>query len=230
MNLQSRLLIIALLALTARAAAQEDPGAQQPRRGPVQRATRSAGFAFGSGEQTTLFAASIGWDHSLTRLPRAQVGYGVRLNLVSGSTQNFTEADPNIPPAQRASILIEDPLLVAVNFFAQAQFALLAGVAAGFNIDAIGIGFGPSRVGVPSTGATADSTVSAQHFNLLQGGIRDRGSLNSEFYVAFRVRARVAIRVGFAHAVSGYEVSRAGGGRKYQRFVTFPFVAIRLGR
>lgn len=219
-----------LATLAARGAAQEMPQQSVQRRGgPFEPPARGISVSFGSGEQTTLGTVSLGWDHRLRRWHRVQVGYGIRISVFGGESQEFREAESDVPPDQRERITIADPRLVAVNFFAQAQVAVLAGVAAGFNIDVIGIGFGPSLTGIPVGATTPDSTVTGQHFNLLQGGIRDRGSLNSEFYVAFRVLPRVVLRGGFAHAVSGYRSGRPTGERKYHRFVTLPFAAVRFG-
>lgn len=71
-----------------------------------------------------------------------------------------------------------------------------------------------------------------ERISLFQNGPADRGALNSEFYVAFRLGARLVIRAGASHYVTNYEVTdTADAGRptaRYQRFETVPFAALRL--
>ncbi|MBC8084832.1 MAG: hypothetical protein H7Z21_16665, partial [Hymenobacter sp.] len=50
--------------------------------------------------------------------------------------------------------------------------------------------------------------------NLLLGGSRDRGSLNSEFYLAAALPRGLGLRAGWSHIVTGYETDAS----TYHRF------------
>src|SRR5260370_30031394 len=74
-------------------------------------------------------------------------------------------------------------------------------------MEVMGLGFGPARVA--DSGSTdpryqGSYTATPSSFNLLQGGKPDRGTLNSEFYVAYWFGPRAGVRAGASHEVAEY--------------------------
>ena len=57
----------------------------------------------------------------------------------------------------------------------------------------------------------------------------DRGSLNSEFFVAWRIRPTVLLRAGLSHILTEYRLSEdpGSGARRYRRFSNLAFAALR---
>ena len=82
--------------------------------------------------------------------------------------------------------------------------------ALGFNLDAAGLSFGPTRRTPTITGRPVRPT----RGNLLLGGSRDRGSLNSEFYLALALLRGLGLRAGWSYIVTSHEQETS----TYQRF------------
>jgi len=93
--------------------------------------------------------------------------------------------------------------------------------AAEFNIDLAGISFGPQTSGIlyfkegksitPFAGDVREIYTDARPstYNVLLISDNDRGSLNSEFFVSYRVRKNAKIRVGASFLFNEYRVKSA---------------------
>jgi hypothetical protein len=118
-----------------------------------------------------------------------------------------------------------DPGVVGANL-AVAGEVRFGPVVLGANLDLAGVGGGAGwRQG--------DLEGKPETASLFRYGTADRGALNSEFYGAFHLSSRVALRAGASHYVTNYVVTdAAAAGRpsaRYQRFETVPFAALRVG-
>jgi hypothetical protein len=165
---------------------------------------------------------------------RSKFNFGIGLRLTQ--LGDIAEA----PFAGRASAIgqtlqIDNSQITALNLAIQARVRLFylpnnkrRPVWLGFTMDLAGASLGPAR---QSTGVlSATGLASPVNSNLLLINKKDRGTLNSEFYVAcsgFRNR-KLAIYAGLAHVASGYSLDN----KRFQRFVSFPFMSIsyRLSR
>ena len=58
-------------------------------------------------------------------------------------------------------------------------------------------------------------------------GDRDRGSLNSEFFLGLQAGSALTLRGGVSHYVTGYRGMAGGASTRYLRFDTVPFLALR---
>lgn len=128
----------------------------------------------------------------------------------------------------REPVLIDQSRNHVLNLAFYAKYRVLSALEAGFNIDVIGFGFGPGR--------TADSRSSdpryqgryaatPSSFNLLEGGKADRGTLNSEFYVAYWFGPRAGVRAGASHEVAEYTLAAplAFGNDRFRHSSTLAF-------
>jgi hypothetical protein len=91
----------------------------------------------------------------------------------------------------------------------------------GANLDVLGAAVGPSR----RSGAR---TANPQTLSYFAYGTNDHGALDSEFYLAARLRETVDLRAGLSHYVTNYIVTAPGEpDARYQRFESTPFLAVR---
>ena len=194
-------LIILLLGLPLLAAAQAPPG----RHATVLDLTGAVG-------PTLNYASVAGWRlWGLDPAGRFQAGLGLRGSYYFADKLALDrQGDSDNFPLQ-----VPRPRLGAVNAAFHVR-ALVAGpLRVGFNLDLAGISFGPERLGgyerliiqVPPVARPTSG-------NLLLGGSKDRGSLNSELYASLALPAGLSVRVAYSHLVTGYEAE----GSRYRRF------------
>ena len=182
-------------------------------------------------------AVAVSHQIGLFRARRLRLGYGVRYSLIARTDQaEFTVARASlIQQGIREPVLIDRSRNHALNLAFYANYRVLSAVEAGFNIDVIGFGFGPARVADSrSTDPRYQGSYTAtpSSFNLLQGGKPDRGTLNSEFYVAYWFGPRAGVRAGASHEVAEYTlaVPLAFGNDRFRHSSTLAFVSFALTR
>ncbi len=144
------------------------------------------------------------------------VGAGARFSaFLGGRRLGYTSADATLISQNQVNTLtIDIARTYSVNAAGYVEYEPLGvapGLALGFNIDLVGFGFGNRVVG--SYAATDPALAGAQGasasgFNVLLGGKPDRGQLNSELYLAYRL-AGWAVRAGLSHFISEYTADRA---------------------
>ncbi len=149
-------------------------------------------------------------------------GAGPRLTSYQGSPRTFTRrgGDASLPRTVRL-----DPAVTGLNLMVTGEVRLLPALSAGANLDLAGVATGPVRrdAGVRSH---------PSHGSLFLYGHKDRGSLNSEFYLRLRLGERWALRGGLSHYVVGYTGEAGGASGRYDRFHSVPFLGVgyRFGR
>lgn len=167
-----------------------------------------------------------GWrvalSHALSgprRLGFVEAGLLVRSTVYGGDPAEFRlRGDGSGLPTK----LLIDPSIVGVNLGVRFEAPARSQLRVGMNLDILGLAIGPTRA-VDSVDARPAT------FSLFRYGNADRGSLNSEFYVAAEVAQRVELRAGLSHYALGYRGKVAGGERgSYQRFDDAYFVAVRV--
>lgn len=127
---------------------------------------------------------------------------------------------------QRQSELVINPIyklgkvsVSAVNLFILGEADVFNDVVLGFNIDAFGASFGDEvdLIGSPVKAKPVST-------NILLGGKPDRGSLNSEFYIAYKY-LNFRLATGLSHQVTEYEATDRSAG-KLQKFFDTGFLRI----
>ncbi|NJM94118.1 MAG: hypothetical protein HC842_05115 [Cytophagales bacterium] len=101
----------------------------------------------------------------------------------------------------------------SLNAAVYIQYQVLPKLAIGFNIDALGLGFGAEQdaqfinnSASPAIGSAERAAPTAS--NLLLVGNNDIGQLKSEFYVAYRLSDRLSVRAGMDYTFSEYTATR----------------------
>ena len=70
----------------------------------------------------------------------------------------------------------------------------------GFNIDLIGISFGAEKTyQFQGSGLQNNTKASPTPLNLLLVGTNDKGTLNSELYLQYKVKEKLGIKIGYQH-------------------------------
>jgi len=177
-------------------------------------------------------AVSVSHQIGLFRARRLRLGYGVRYSLIARTDQaEFTVAEASlIRQGIREPVLIDRSRNHALNLAFYANYRVLPAAEAGFNIDVIGFGFGPGRIADSrSTDPRYQGSYAAtpSSFNLFEGGKPDRGTLDSEFYVAYWFGPRAGVRAGASHEVAEYTLAAplAFGNDRFRHSSTLAFVS-----
>ncbi|GAB2576486.1 hypothetical protein GCM10027190_27740 [Spirosoma areae] len=175
----------------------------------------------------TTVALSINRLHGLGQSRRFRVGYGLRLTSAFGRTTDYRTAPSDLVKGEgRGSVLgllskdldehIDTLRLPktqghSVNVSFNLEYAVSRRVELGFNIDVIGFTFGPKQSGTFIANSPVRSSLSGTvqeatltPFNILLGDKSDRGSLNSEGYIRYRLNPRFSLRTGLSFQFNEY--------------------------
>ena len=210
-----------------------------PVRAQVLQPKQALRFEAGAATWKSAVTGAISASHQigLFRTNRLRLGYGLRYSVIARTDlAEFTVAPASlIKQGIREPVLIDQSRNHVLNLAFHAGYRVLSAVDAGFNIDVIGVGFGPSRTGVSQSsdpGYRGSYTATPTRFDLLQGGKPDRGTLNSEFYLVWWFRSRTALRAGASHEVAEYTVATplAFGNDRFRHSSTLAFLSLTLAR
>jgi hypothetical protein len=184
-------------------------GAEEARSAYSQTADLAVGV--GSSKVTGV----ISWNHfrGFGNSRRLKVGLGLRLaSFFGGQDLPYSTADAELIGQNKINTLkVSDARTDSLNLEFQIKYRFLRKVEAGFDIDLIGVGFGPARTGEYVSGSPTFSgpqRAEVSSFDLLKGGRPDRGQLDSEFFLAYWWSERWAIRAGYSHFRSEYTTLR----------------------
>ena len=123
-------------------------------------------------------------------------------------------------------LTVAEPRSLALNVAFHLRARVAGPVGVGFNLDVAGFSVGPDRPGTRTDPPQAPAGPIWLTFppgpartepvpgNLLLGGLRDRGSLNSELYVSAALPAGFSVRVGYCHLVTAQNVDN----ERFRRF------------
>jgi hypothetical protein len=166
---------------------------------------------FGVGEN--VFTGGVSWNrtHGILKSKKLRLGYGLRFSGISGNDLYYATAPADLTsdPENIDSILVGSPLNLALNAAVYLEYLISPKLKVGFNIDAIGVGFGQSQnttyfshknSGKHPTNVDAD----ANSFNALLVGDNDLGYLKSEFYVGYALNEKMWIRGGMDMTFAEY--------------------------
>lgn len=165
------------------------------------------------------------WRAAATGLWRVEVGrslrlgVGARLSRYGGETSSYRSPDEARPAALPLRVRLA-PSVWGLNLAVEGQVQVFGPVTVGANLDLAGIATGGSR---------RDSGLKLEpaRGSLFRYGDRDRGSLNSEFFLGWEAGHALALRAGVSHYVIGYRGTAGGASTRYLRFDTVPFLALR---
>lgn len=135
---------------------------------------------------------------------RFELGAGLRWTTYAGTKKEFVTAGPasltrtftfpflivfaGINEENLDTLVVQRPLIHALNLSFNMGYAFSSRWYGGINIDVIGFSFGrKSSAVLTSNGETqTDPSAKPTAFNILLTGDHDRGSLNSEFFIRYK--------------------------------------------
>jgi hypothetical protein len=128
------------------------------------------------------------------------IGTGVRFTSFFGSNVNFTTAPADLTADDKNvdTLLAPSPGVNSLNLMISLGYKISEKFDVGFNIDAVGISFGPT--GTPSyiiNGKSVASSASPTSTNILLVGDNDKGSLNSHLFVRYKLSDHLGLKVAY---------------------------------
>ena len=197
----------------------------------IRAITQTVDLSLATKGSLTTAALSINRLHGLGHAHRFRIGYGLRLTSAFGRTTDYDTAPADLVKGKGKGSVIGlfskdleetvDTLRLSqtqghsVNISLSLEYALSHRVDLGINIDLIGFTFGPNQSGIfiansplrsPLSGTVQEASLTS--FNILLGDKSDRGSLNSEGYVRYRLNSRFSLRAGLSFQFNEYTTSR----------------------
>jgi hypothetical protein len=177
----------------------------------------TVGSSQGSGALSYVYNWRIGKKRKI------EAGLGLRLTSVAGTrltyitagparlTRSFTTPFVIFFAGQQTenwdTLTVRKPFVNALNATINLGYNFSPRFGAGFNIDLIGVTFGKKSSSVfQSRGETStDPASKPSTFNLLLTGDHDRGSLNSEFFVKYKINGKWAVRAIYQFLFTEYQ-------------------------
>ncbi len=156
------------------------------------------GGAFGSSNGSINLSGQKDWY--LGKKDRIIIGTGLRFTSFFGNDITFTTAPAqlSIEPKSVDSLFAPKPALYSFNLLINLGYKISDKIEVGFNIDALGLSFGPE--GSPTFISNKKSTVTKAKPtspNVLLVGDNDRGSLNSHFYGRYKLNEKIGLNVAY---------------------------------
>lgn len=197
------------------------------------------------GERQASFAAAYTYKWYFGSQKRFSLGTGARLTSMFGKKVDYVTAGParltrgtDIPfavvvssqnEANQDTLVIQRPFVTALNVLFDIGYRFNNKWSAGGNIDLIGATVGRTTSGINTADigggilqSTTDPKTKPTAFNLLLTGDNDLGTLNSEFFVGYRVSKKWELRAVYQFLFTEYRTSDfkqiALDGTEIQRF------------
>ena len=161
-------------------------------------------FELGGGISSSAGSISASGFHNwgLGAKKKFYVGTGVRFTSFFGSNVNFTTAPADLTADDKNvdTLFAPSPGVNSLNLTINLGYKISEKLDVGFNIDAIGISFGPT--GMPSyirNGKSTASSASPTSPNLLLIGDNDKGSLNSHLFVRYKLSDHLGLKLAYQY-------------------------------
>jgi long-subunit fatty acid transport protein len=161
--------------------------------------------AFGSQQGSV----SLDYFHlwKLGKSKKIEIGIGGRFTSYFGTSQYYSSApaDLVVDESKSDSVLLQSPQVNALNIAINLGYRISSKFGVGFNIDALGFSFGGKQNGSYINGNQGQATsAKPTSFNVLLVGNNDKGSLNSEFYVRYFIKERLAVKLAYQYLFTEY--------------------------
>lgn len=161
------------------------------------------------GESSTSLTLGFSHLYGFGSSRRFKLGYGVRLSSFFGSNREFTAAPADLASEDNPeSFFVESSQSNAINLGLYTDYSITENVLIGFNIDLIGFSFGSEKDGLVEIQEPINASVPDKgkptSFNALLIGNNDIGTLNSEFWIGYRIASNLMVRGGFSYLFVEY--------------------------
>jgi Outer membrane protein beta-barrel domain len=157
-------------------------------------------FGFGSSQGTLAVGYFKNWN--LGKKHKFYIGTGARFNIYYGNNINFLSAPASLAAEESKTdtLVAANPSIYALNAMINMGYNFTPKLQIGFNIDLLGFSFGPE--GTPkfnSNGGQVNTKAKPTSFNLLLIGNNDKGTLNSEFYLRYKINNKFGFKVAYEY-------------------------------
>ena len=180
--------------------------------------------AAGSGRGTAAFSYVHNWE--LGKKQKWEAGFGARLTSYFGSKQEHTTAPARLARGTTVpfavvfapqksenwdTLTVQRPWSNALNLSVNFGYNFTDQWSAGFNIDLVGFTLGRKTAAILTSNGitTTEPAAKPSAFNLLLTGDLDHGSLNSEFFLKYKLNSRWGIRAVYQFYFSEYKTATA---------------------
>jgi hypothetical protein len=185
--------------------------------GNTQIAKKNANIdaAVGFGSNSLSLALSWNRTHGLGSSNKFRIGYGVRLSSFSGTNLAYSTAPADL--AAEASkvdtLTMAEANTIGLSALINLQYQFNEKFGIGFNIDALGFGFGGEKEGIFTTDETPSLNRSKQNAsptssNVLLVGNNDIGQLKSEIFLFYKLKNGLGLRGGLDYTFSEYTTTK----------------------
>jgi hypothetical protein len=178
--------------------------------------------AIGSSQGTVALSYVYNWQ--LGKKKKWEAGLGLRWTGYAGTKRDFTTAPGRLSRTTTTpfvivfagqktenwdTLTVQRPFVNSLNLSADFGYNLDKHWSLGFNIDLVGFSFGRSSSGILTSNGVTKNEPNAKpaSFNVLLTGDNDYGSLNSEFFVKYRLSPRWGIRAVYEFYFAEYKTS-----------------------
>ena len=187
---------------------------------------RFADFSVTAGSSQQSFALSYVYNWKIGAKKKWELGIGARNTLYTGVKNQYITAGParltrstTIPfiiffAGQKEenfdTLEVQRPLINLFNITANIGYNISSRWYAGFNIDVIGFSFGrKGSAALTSNGINyTEPAAKPSAFNLLLTGDHDKGSLNSEFFLRYKLDKRWSVKGIYQFLFEEYKTSK----------------------
>lgn len=195
---------------------------------------RAVDVAFGNGGAATTLSAGLTKIGVVGKFEKVRAGLGLRGTLEVG-TLNLTPQDAKFVPLSVKDTLRISVAPISLNVAAHLGYLISDKLMAGFNIDLFGYSSGGSRSGIYTENGTAPAegvNAKAASINIFQGGSKDRGNLNSQFFLMWALSDRHAIKAGLSHQRVEYKTDTelASNTNRFHTFSNIVFIGAQIAR
>jgi long-subunit fatty acid transport protein len=138
---------------------------------------------------------------------KIEIGFGGRFTSYFGSSQYYASAPSSLAADEKKSdsLLLQSSQVNALNLAINVGYRISPSVGLGFNIDAGGFSFGGQKEGTYINGNQGQTTVAKPtSYNLLLVGNNDQGTLNSEFYLRYFFKEKLAAKLAYQYLFTEY--------------------------
>ena len=189
---------------------------------PLPRKTQFVDLTGTVGNSQGSIAASYVHNWRIGKRKKWEAGLGARYTGYMGSKKDFTTAPAKLSRTTTTPFIIffagqktenwdtlniQRPFINSINISLNFGYNFSEKISAGFNIDLIGFSFGRKGSGIlTSDGATTNEPeAKPTSFNILLTGDNDIGSLNSEFFLKYKIDNRWGIKGVYQFYFAEYE-------------------------
>lgn len=169
-------------------------------------------------------AASYVYNWRIGKKKKWEAGLGLRYTAYFGTKKDFRTAPARLARSTTAPFIIvfagqktenwdtlavQRPLINSLNVSVNVGYNFNSKWSAGFNIDLVGFSFGrKSSAVLMSNGITrTEPSATVPAFNVLLTGDNDYGSLNSEFFLKYKLNERWGLRAIYQFYFAEYKTS-----------------------